>query len=740
MAVNLFSRFSPRINPATPEYPVGSIKNESVPGARDGTPLDADWGNDYAGFDGALLAAAGLTASGTPDTALVSQRLAALNVIFQTRAALADGSADIGGTIASVLNTKVDYVIPEMFGAAGDYIPTSSTGTDDTAAFQAMLDFAIPNLLPMKIPNKCYLVTSALNIIATDGAQRMFKIFGDGVGTSAEQAADGRTFSRPAIFFTGSDNLFFIDHNTYFFNMPFIQGVNFFQPKGNANWKTASLIRFRKGTAPTYPRNAKIIDCNFSGWGNIWDIYRESGSATEAAAYVGPVSFIRCHLRECRGFVSVDRIAHNRFFVDKCYIHPASGVDGESAFKLRNNGWIYLTLRDSTFEGCHPAVFDMSESNLISTLTLDNVASEYSGNRPAEGGWGFIKPFISDVYPCRLKLFISANGYDFFDMPQEFRLWRGAEISSQAPCKVSGAGVIINTPDTVFPVVSNDALFGQTGLYTTAIVNGGYFRQGGTEKLIQGEIGDTRSPNMGRDWSANNLPSVMVGKTTGVGSWVARVGSGQYIAPSDGLAYLSFTLETNSFGRLLGTSAQRQLTIVRPDTSTYNINLNQFSFSEGRKKKRACLVLPLLSGERISDVHLEFIDSEFSWASFVDFTFSPTQASANSVCGASEAKTSHKVTVANGGTVTLSGPKVEGNYTLKARVSSGRTFAEYQISGNVAAFAVPSRVVTLGANNLESGVVITSIAGGNDGYSVNLQIQNTTGGSKTFRLDCEFMG
>lgn len=689
-----------------------------------GQDVDGNWWR----WNGALpkVVAAGTLPSSDSNYTLVGDG------VLRSDLATPNSTVLVGGVEAGELLQKA--VTPEMFGAKGDYSPTARTGTDDTAAFQAMFNFALVNLVSVKIPSKCYLISSTINIDATDGTQRMFKMIGDGVGTSAEQSADGRTFSRPAIFFTGSGSLFFIDHNTYFFNMPFIQGVNFFQPTGHASWQTASLIKFRKGTAPTYPRNAKIIDCNFSGWKNIWDIYCETGSATDPEAYVGPTMFIRCHLRECRGFVSIDNVAQNRFFVDKCYIHPQSGADGESAFKLKNNGWVYLTLRDSTFEGCHPAVFDMSESNLISTLALDNVASEYSGNRTEDGAWGFIKPFISETFPCRLKLYISNNGYDFFDMPQMFRLWRGAEIASQAPCLASGVGFIITTPETVRPVV------GPLDYYTTALVQDGYFRVEGTEKLIQGEIGDTRLPNIGRTWTANGLPSPMRGKTTGIGSWVAWVANGEYIAPSDGFMYLSFTVETTSFGRLSSNAAQRQVTIARPDTSVAVIELNQFSFSEGGPKKRVCVVVPVLSGERLSDAHIEFFASEFGWSSFVDFTFSPTPVIADVCCGASEAKTSKTVTVDNGATVTISGPKVGGDYTMKARLSSGRTFAEYQVSGNVGAFTVPSRDVQLVSSSLESGVTVTSVVGGNDGYSVNLQIQNTTGVSKIFRLDCEYTG
>lgn len=81
MAIKIYEKFAPRANPADGDYPYGSIKNESVPGAKDGTPLDAALGNDMVGFTDALLAEAGITPSGNPDTVVSSQRLDALKSI-----------------------------------------------------------------------------------------------------------------------------------------------------------------------------------------------------------------------------------------------------------------------------------------------------------------------------------------------------------------------------------------------------------------------------------------------------------------------------------------------------------------------------------------------------------------------------------------------------------------------------------------------------------------------------------
>lgn len=79
--INLESEFSPLVNHADANYPFGSIKDNSSPGANDGTPLAAVWGNDWEGFAQAAMTEAGITPSGLPDTAQDSQLLAAVKVV-----------------------------------------------------------------------------------------------------------------------------------------------------------------------------------------------------------------------------------------------------------------------------------------------------------------------------------------------------------------------------------------------------------------------------------------------------------------------------------------------------------------------------------------------------------------------------------------------------------------------------------------------------------------------------------
>lgn len=85
MAIKIFEKYGPRANPADADYPHGSIKNESVPGANDGTPLEAAWANDYAGADAALFAEAGITPNGQSDTVGNSQRVEAIKKLAGRR-------------------------------------------------------------------------------------------------------------------------------------------------------------------------------------------------------------------------------------------------------------------------------------------------------------------------------------------------------------------------------------------------------------------------------------------------------------------------------------------------------------------------------------------------------------------------------------------------------------------------------------------------------------------------------
>ena len=112
--LKIYQRYAPDAVAPTTDYPLGSIKNDSVPGADDGTPLEKDWGNNVEGFHQALMAEAALTASGTPDTAQVSQLLDALKIVA-----------------ASVVKTQMASV----FYPVGTYYGNDSNPTNPAVLF-----------------------------------------------------------------------------------------------------------------------------------------------------------------------------------------------------------------------------------------------------------------------------------------------------------------------------------------------------------------------------------------------------------------------------------------------------------------------------------------------------------------------------------------------------------------------------------------------------------------------------
>lgn len=85
MAINPGSSYPGNIDVTSDPtgYPYGKAQNISAPSAGDGTPWEELIINDFLGFQQALLAAAAIIPSGTPDKVGASQYLAALQTIFE---------------------------------------------------------------------------------------------------------------------------------------------------------------------------------------------------------------------------------------------------------------------------------------------------------------------------------------------------------------------------------------------------------------------------------------------------------------------------------------------------------------------------------------------------------------------------------------------------------------------------------------------------------------------------------
>lgn len=204
MAIKIYEKFAPFANPADGDHPYGSFKNDSIPGAEDGTPLDAVWGNDMVGFTDALLAEAGIVPNGNPDTVGNSQRVDALKKIhgvYGTVASLAAGAHPVGAYVtvkdralgvflvqsggtangidildAGNSNTAtliLDRPNPLHFGAKGDKV------TDDSDALEKWLNCEYGTLYGI---GGDYRVTRKL-----DATQSTFKrLVGDGMTVWSE--------------------------------------------------------------------------------------------------------------------------------------------------------------------------------------------------------------------------------------------------------------------------------------------------------------------------------------------------------------------------------------------------------------------------------------------------------------------------------------------------------------------------------------------------------------------------
>lgn len=134
MALNLNTRY-PNTNPADADFPQGSIRNDTVPGDKTGTPVEKDWLNDYVGFTAALLAKGGVTPSGNTDTASSSDRLTALAKIHGVKF---DSVAQMDAATWLSVGMKVQTLgyYAEGGGGGNVYeIVAAATGADDGGSF-----------------------------------------------------------------------------------------------------------------------------------------------------------------------------------------------------------------------------------------------------------------------------------------------------------------------------------------------------------------------------------------------------------------------------------------------------------------------------------------------------------------------------------------------------------------------------------------------------------------------------
>lgn len=129
MALKLNERYPGRFNSPTVQYPQGSFKNRTAPGAKDGSYLEQDWANDVLAFLSSLLSGASITPNGNVDTVGASQYYTALQSIIGSGTLLkANNLSDLPNKATA--RTNLELLGAALLGVASN--AQMATGTSTT--------------------------------------------------------------------------------------------------------------------------------------------------------------------------------------------------------------------------------------------------------------------------------------------------------------------------------------------------------------------------------------------------------------------------------------------------------------------------------------------------------------------------------------------------------------------------------------------------------------------------------
>lgn len=140
MSVKAWEKYQPNASSPSPQYPYGSLRQETALGMGDGTPLDVEWGNDFEAFKQTAFSRSGLVPSGNTDTVTNSEMFNAMQdsttrALWKRSAAesgynLVAGSFEEGGTLVNSNDVLWSKKLNKIFsGPAG----TVAAGTDPTS-------------------------------------------------------------------------------------------------------------------------------------------------------------------------------------------------------------------------------------------------------------------------------------------------------------------------------------------------------------------------------------------------------------------------------------------------------------------------------------------------------------------------------------------------------------------------------------------------------------------------------
>ncbi len=148
MAINLITQYPGKVAPVSPQYPYGQPQNITVPGDDTGTPWEAAFASDIQGFFQAMMSAASVAPTGTPDAVGGSQYLESLMRVMVLRfPALTDATNStimkVGMRFSAVKRSGSGDVVPMLW----DSILTGTTaGVDLPNGMNIVVSAALPSI------------------------------------------------------------------------------------------------------------------------------------------------------------------------------------------------------------------------------------------------------------------------------------------------------------------------------------------------------------------------------------------------------------------------------------------------------------------------------------------------------------------------------------------------------------------------------------------------------------------
>lgn len=148
MSVKAWEKYQPNASSPSPQYPYGSLRQETALGMGNGTPLDVEWGNDFEAFKQTAFSRSGLVPSGNTDTVTNSEMFNAMQdtttrALWERSAAesgynLVAGSFEEGGALVNandvLWSKKLNKIFSGPVGSVTAGTNPASNGFVDVSA------------------------------------------------------------------------------------------------------------------------------------------------------------------------------------------------------------------------------------------------------------------------------------------------------------------------------------------------------------------------------------------------------------------------------------------------------------------------------------------------------------------------------------------------------------------------------------------------------------------------------